>query len=158
MLRQKIKRRVKILWSIGAAVAFLFSAICTFLGVAPGDAIQFIFGHELVGRLLDLRTRVLGMTGGQARLLLVVSGDLLFAIGLYYVFYIHFATKMERLYVTYGDLDVLKEMAQKLVALSAKADTFEKKVADTARRERTIRTLHDMTAKMLKEIRKRKTE
>jgi hypothetical protein len=163
ILHRKIRRRVKILWGIGAAVAFIFSAICTFLGMAQLDAIQFIFGHKVVGYVLDLRAKALDITAGQARLLLIVLGDIFFAVGLFYIFYIHFATKMARQYVTYGELDQLtkiqdelKELQERAAKFEQKEKIFEDKVAETLRRKRTIRTLHNNTAKMLKEMRERK--
>ena len=114
---EKIHRLVRSVWRVLGVAGIIFSVVCTFLGVAPLDVVSVVIGPKLVAELLYFREEVLGMTSEQARWILVVCGDLSLAAGLYYLFSVYFADRMDRLYVrrTVAEKDY-KEIRDKLDA------------------------------------------
>jgi hypothetical protein len=109
------------------------------------------------------------MTAEQARWLLVFQGDLFFGVALYLIFYVNFANRMSKLYVTQGELqDSVGGMEGEIKNLR---DSFDDRIADheknvdtrisqsrqlvakALKRERAARRLHNSAYKMLKKIR-----
>jgi hypothetical protein len=172
-MRRKIRRSAAIAWQIIAAISFIFSVVCTFLGVAPDRAIIFIVGPEWVARLQYVRAQVLGMTSEQGRWVLVILGDLSFAVAVLLFVFVYYANKMAKIYTTAGELsdteirlrkqieDTKVECSGMIATLEEKAETQIKKareqLAEARKKERTARTLHNNAHKMLEEIRQRKT-
>jgi hypothetical protein len=162
-MREKLEHVIRAAWRVLGVGGIIFSIICTFLGVAPLKAVSFVLGPHLVAQLQYFRNVVLGMTAEQARWMLIVCGDLSFAIGLWYLFLVHFANRQDKLYVR-------REVAQKdYKDIYDRLDETERQASDTLDRakqalakalqkDRTARRIHDKTYLLLKKIRETKTE
>src|SRR5665213_253972 len=114
-MRRRLKHSIKTLFWITGTAASLFSVICTFLGIAPDQAVENIIGHGLFSHLQYLRSQVLGMTADQARWALVISGDLFFGVAVWFFLYVRLAGKMARTHPSMGELsDMEARLRQKL--------------------------------------------
>ena len=144
------------------------------MGVSPDDTIKAVLGPEWFQHLIYVRERVLGMNAEQARWMLVIVGDFFFAVSLYYLFFVYFANKMDRLYVTVGEMedamgkmkkefdDDQDKLTNRVSEQEKKVDQakniIDKKISEVKQREKAIRKIHDQTHLLLQKVRKEKTE
>jgi hypothetical protein len=122
-MRRKIRRSASIALRLASFAGFAFSAVCTFLGAAPSGVIKAFLGPTLVEYLLHFREGVLNMTSEQARWFLVFQGDLFFGVSLFLLFYVQFANRIAKIYVTQGDLtDTLGRLKAQLADKSSEVN------------------------------------
>jgi hypothetical protein len=168
-MRRRLRRATTIIIRLAGIVGFLFSTVCTFLGLAPQIVIAAVIGPRAVSFLHYLREQVLGITSEQARWLLVVFGDIFGIVSLGLFFFVFHAGRMAKRHPTQGDLamvearlakrliEVEHEATTKMVDLEMKASEMarsaKEKLAVAAKKERTARKLHNSTYQMLKRIR-----
>ena len=155
-MRRKVRRWGAIVLRIASTAGFIFSAICTFLGAAPGSVIQAVLGPDIVRHLLYFRDGVLNMTAEQARWFLVIQGDLLFGVSLFYFFYLHFRKKISRIEKTNEETGRI--IADIETSVSATVADARRRLVSAKKSERSARKLHDRAYKMLQKIREAKTD
>lgn len=161
-MRRKIRRSATIVWRLTAAISFIFSVACTFLGIAPDRAVEFIIGPQRVAHLQYVRAQVLGMTSEQGRWVLVILGDLSFAVAVFLFVFVYYAKRMAKTYTTTGELNdteikLMARIEDQEIKLDEVTKLSNERLAEANKKERAARTLHDNAHKMLEEIRQRKT-
>src|ERR1700682_1782889 len=156
MKMQRMRRWGVIVLRIASTAGFIFSAICTFLGAAPGSVIQAVVGPDILRHLLYFRDGVLNMTAEQARWFLVIQGDLLFGVSLFYFFYLHFRKKISSIEKTNEETGRI--IADIETSVSATVADARRRLVSAKKSERSARKLHDRAYKMLQKIREAKTD
>jgi hypothetical protein len=156
MKMQRMRRWGVIVLRIASTAGFIFSAICTFLGAAPGSVIQAVLGPDIVRHLLHFRDGVLNMTAEQARWFLVIQGDFLFGMSLFYFFYLHFRKKISKIEKTNEETG--RMVADIGTSVSTAMADARRRLVSAKKSERSARKLHDHAYKMLLKIREAKTD
>jgi hypothetical protein len=152
---RRLRRWGAVALRIGSTVGFVFSAVCTFLGAAPGNVIRAVLGPDIVRHLLYFRDGVLSMTPEHARWFLVIQGDFLFGMSLFYFFYLHFRNQISKIEKTNEETErIIAGIGTTVDAATAAATS---KRAAAKKSERSARKLHDRTYKLLQKIREAKT-
>jgi hypothetical protein len=164
--RRRIRRSTVMIGRTGGAIALVFSAICTFLAIAPEQTVGLILEPRRLASLQAFAAKTLSVTAEQWKWILALLGDLTLAVAVFLFLSVHYANKIARTYAVVDDFEtkLKRELADTESELTRRckevestleeaSKIVEEKLVEATKKEVRAQKLHRDIDAMLTKIR-----